>query len=84
MVLAGETGFLAPVGDPETIAAYLHKLATNSELRHRLGEAGRARAWEMFAEDRMVEEYREIYWETLGRLRPNGDRRLRPFMVQGV
>ena len=53
MVLDGETGFLVPSGDVAALAAGFCRLATDRELRVRMGEAGRRRAngfqWESTA-----------------------------------
>ena len=40
----GETGFIVPKGDIETLADKLAVLASDAELRKRMGEAGRLRA----------------------------------------
>ena len=48
LVLEGETGFLVPPGDPHSLAAALERLLDDSELRGRLGAAGRIRVEERF------------------------------------
>ncbi len=54
MVVDGETGILVDTGNREALAAAVLTLARDSRLRAALGEAGRARAREMFAIDRHV------------------------------
>ncbi|MDE2355399.1 MAG: glycosyltransferase family 1 protein [Alphaproteobacteria bacterium] len=44
LVVDGETGFVAPVGDVETYVAALTRLVGDKALRQRMGEAGRARS----------------------------------------
>ena len=41
MVVDGETGFLVPQGDSEALADKLRMLCNDSDLRHRMGAAGR-------------------------------------------
>jgi glycosyltransferase involved in cell wall biosynthesis len=48
IVAEGETGFLIRPGDEQTLHARLSALLTDSELRHRLGRAGRVRAQQRF------------------------------------
>jgi len=43
-VLDGETGLLVPPGEPARLTAAFARLMDDPALRHRLGEAGRARA----------------------------------------
>ncbi|MBV9231610.1 MAG: glycosyltransferase [Chloroflexi bacterium] len=42
-IAAGETGFLVPPRDPETLAARLHQLLMEPEMRERMGRAARLR-----------------------------------------
>lgn len=48
LVVDGETGFLAPPDDPAALGAALGRLLESSELRFRLGAAGRRRIEERF------------------------------------
>jgi glycosyltransferase involved in cell wall biosynthesis len=53
-VVAGATGLLVPPGQVPPLAAALRRLAGDAALRSRLGEAGRARAIELYDEARVV------------------------------
>lgn len=57
----GVTGRLAPAGDANALGDHLTELAARPELRTAMGEAGRTRAVERFAESRMLAEYRDLY-----------------------
>jgi glycosyltransferase involved in cell wall biosynthesis len=60
-VVHEETGLLVPTGDEPAFAAALLRLATDSELRLRLGEKARERQRERFDLDRMVEGYEQAF-----------------------
>jgi glycosyltransferase involved in cell wall biosynthesis len=66
LVLPGETGYLVDVADSQRLATALEELAVDCKLRRRLGEAGRARAWEHYDLRRMIRDveqiYRELFW----------------------
>jgi glycosyltransferase involved in cell wall biosynthesis len=47
-VLDGQTGFLVPPGDTEQMVSVMKKLATDESLRRTMGEAGRARAIQLY------------------------------------
>lgn len=57
----GSTGLLVPSRDREAFAAGLENLVADSERRRRMGDAGRRRALERFAVDRMISEYEGVY-----------------------
>lgn len=63
-VVEGETGFLVPVRNPPALAAALARLAGDPALRRRMGEAGRARALDLYDEAKVV--HRQL--ELIGRL----------------
>ena len=65
VVKAGQTGLLAPAGDPAAIARHILQLAADAELRKRLGNAGRERAFALFAEEKMLAAYDRLYREML-------------------
>ncbi|MGH9465338.1 MAG: N-acetyl-alpha-D-glucosaminyl L-malate synthase BshA [Thermoanaerobaculia bacterium] len=62
----GRTGYLLPVGDVEGMAAAAARLLGDEPLRRAFGEAGRRAAVERFAEEKIVERYREVYRRVLG------------------
>jgi glycosyltransferase involved in cell wall biosynthesis len=61
VVADGETGYLFPVGDVDSMAEAAIRLLSDDELRTRFGRAARRRAVEHFDQDRVVARYREIY-----------------------
>ena len=71
VVVDGETGYLVPPRDAGAIADRLALLVTHTELRRRMGQAGRALVekqydWARNAE-RMEQLYRDIYEHSLTR-----------------
>jgi glycosyltransferase involved in cell wall biosynthesis len=48
LVAEGETGFLVPPGDPESLADCLHRLLTDPEQRLAMGARARAHAEQRF------------------------------------
>jgi glycosyltransferase involved in cell wall biosynthesis len=52
LVVDGETGLLVPPGDPAALRAALERVLADSDLRRRLGEAGRRRAAETLSWER--------------------------------
>jgi N-acetyl-alpha-D-glucosaminyl L-malate synthase BshA len=61
VVAHGETGYLFPVGDVDSMAEAAIRILQDDELRARLGRAARKRSVEHFDQDRVVARYREIY-----------------------
>jgi glycosyltransferase involved in cell wall biosynthesis len=61
----GETGFLAPVGDVQALAAALDRLALDPDLRRRMGELGARRMRERFSVERMVDDVERLYARVL-------------------
>ncbi len=60
IVKNGETGFLtAPA--PGAMASALSTLVNDQELRNRLGQAGKTRAYEYFSLERMLKDHTDIY-----------------------
>jgi glycosyltransferase involved in cell wall biosynthesis len=72
IVLHGETGFLAPPGDVEALAAALTTLLANPDLRRRLGAGGRRRVESTFTWGQVAERI-------LGHLTPHA----RPLTTPG-
>ncbi len=60
-------GLLVEPRNPRALAAALYRLAIDPDLRHEMGEAGRARAPE-FSWDRVTEQIVEFYYETRDRV----------------
>ncbi len=67
IVTDGESGFLVPMGDIDSLAARLAELARDSELRARLGQTGSADVRERFATSRMADEVEALYRSLLSR-----------------
>lgn len=59
----GRSGWLFSPGGDEELAALLGKLLGRRDLRKQLGEAARSRAISRFALQRMLDDYRDLYWE---------------------
>lgn len=64
VVRDGETGLLSTVGDADALGQAIARLATDAELRARLGAGARARAPE-FSLEKMARATRAIYEEVL-------------------
>jgi sugar transferase (PEP-CTERM/EpsH1 system associated) len=60
-VVAGETGFLFPVGDEACLARLLMALEGEPERRLRMGQAALRRVREEFSIDAMVRKYESVY-----------------------
>ena len=54
-VADGQTGFVLPDPDPETLAERLLRLLEDAELRTQMGQASRARYLELFTQERADE-----------------------------
>jgi len=54
-VVHGETGYLVPIRDPQALGEEIVSLAHDSELRNRMGHAGRKRAEERFDENGVLD-----------------------------
>jgi glycosyltransferase involved in cell wall biosynthesis len=72
----GEAGILVDPRDPEALAAAIATLVASAAERRRLGAAARARALELFTEERFVDAYRAAYRSLSSGSRPGaGGRR---------
>jgi glycosyltransferase involved in cell wall biosynthesis len=54
-IVHGETGFIVPLGDIDSLAERSIELLKDSQLRERMGKVGRKRAKRMFSWDKNVE-----------------------------
>jgi glycosyltransferase involved in cell wall biosynthesis len=61
IVRDGETGFLVPSRNTEVMSARVLGLLRDDDLRRRMGERGRARAFECFRTDRGARDLVEVY-----------------------
>jgi glycosyltransferase involved in cell wall biosynthesis len=66
-VVDGKTGYVIPTGDAVRLRDCLCRLISSSELRVRMGNAGRARYEEKFTFDRLVEQTTKVYESVLAR-----------------
>ncbi|GGJ07366.1 glycosyl transferase [Alicyclobacillus cellulosilyticus] len=69
VVVHGETGYLADVGDVAQMAAYAVRLLTDDHLYARMAAAARQRAETHFRIDQKVEEYLDVYEQVLATTR---------------
>lgn len=63
LVIHNVNGYLVPVGDRVAYIQYADRLFQDSDLRHRLGEAGRERIRREFSIERMAAAYARLYRE---------------------
>lgn len=63
----GETGLVVPPGDAGALRNAMEALASNPDLRARMGAAGRRRVEELYTVDRMVERHLALCAEVAGR-----------------
>ena len=63
MVVDGQTGFLAPVGDQVAFAKAIKKLLDDESLRHSMGQAAQEKVIHEFTVEKMVNRYVELYSE---------------------
>ena len=61
-----ETGWLAPVGQPESLAEGMRRLLDDEMLRTRLGAAARRLVETEFTLALEIERFENLYWEILG------------------
>jgi len=63
----GKSGYLADVGDVETMARYAVELLRNEPLLREMGRQGRAAAQERFCSTKIVKQYEDFYRRVLER-----------------
>ena len=68
----GETALLAPMNDVQELAHFAFELADIPGLKEQLGDAGRRRAIECFAEQQAIEKYLRVYEEVVRRKNNDG------------
>lgn len=66
LIVHGETGYLAPVGDRVAFAQLGERLLLDPNLARQFGSAGRNRIKTEFSVQRMVEHYARLYREVTG------------------
>jgi len=66
VVEQGETGLLSPRGDDQTLGNNLLALLQNPQQRRSMGQRGRARLLDVFTQDRMHQQYADLYAKMLG------------------
>jgi glycosyltransferase involved in cell wall biosynthesis len=67
VVVDGETGLLVPPRDRQALASALEHLATDGDLRRRLGQAGRAFVAEHYSWEANTAQMEALYEAALGR-----------------
>lgn len=67
IVVHGETGFLASPSELDKLAQYVIRLASDPELRQRMGTVGRKRALAEFDAKVMIERYARMFREVAQR-----------------
>jgi len=65
MVAAENRPFIVPAGDEARLADGLARLAADPTLRASIGAANRSVAQRDFAEEAMIERYRQLYWSAM-------------------
>jgi len=63
----GKSGYLADVGDVETMARYALDLLKNEELLRQIGKQARAAAMDRFCSTKIVKQYEDYYRRVLER-----------------
>jgi len=61
--LHGQTGLVVPPCDPQALADAVNRLIGDNDLRERMGQAARQRAWSEFSKEAMVDRILEVYDE---------------------
>lgn len=69
VVLDGQTGFVAAVGDADGLAAHVRCCLADADLRASLGAASRQRVLDEFSFERMAAGHREAYLAAMARRR---------------
>jgi glycosyltransferase involved in cell wall biosynthesis len=75
VVVDGQTGLLAPAGDPAPLAAAMVRLLGDPALRRQMGQAGRERVRQQFSIQKMVDETQTLYESLIAEKRLGRTRR---------
>ncbi len=67
IVAADNRPYIVPPGDEAALAAALAQLAADADLRKAVGQANRERAQSRYDENAMIDAYRALYAEVMGR-----------------
>jgi len=67
LIIHGETGYLAPIGDTEKMAEHAIELLTDHSLMQKMIKNCLDRSQREFSNERMMAEYEHIYYRVLGR-----------------
>jgi len=65
VAINGETGFLVPPGDAQTLARRIEQLAADAPARRRMGQTGRERFTDQFRHQTMTRLIRQTYQQIL-------------------
>lgn len=65
LIVHGETGYIAEIGDIDRMAKYSIDLLTNETRYQRFATASRQRAVELFAIDKVIDQYERYYQHVL-------------------
>jgi glycosyltransferase involved in cell wall biosynthesis len=63
----GNTGYLADVGDVDTMARYAIELLSNEQQLREMGKQARAAAMERFCSTKIVKQYEDFYRRVMER-----------------
>ncbi len=67
VVATGNAAYISPPGDTAALGEALNQLAADPAERAEIGAANKARARDLYDEAQMIERYRTLYAETIGR-----------------
>lgn len=65
IVVDGKSGFLCELGNAADFAEKINILAQSPELRQKMGEFNRERVERLFTEERMIQEYQQLFEEVM-------------------
>jgi glycosyltransferase involved in cell wall biosynthesis len=65
VVVSGETGYLVPPNDPQTLARYIMKILNDTPKLRKMGQAGRQRAEKIFSLKQTLSNTIDLYRKIL-------------------